>query len=86
VEEGSLHRIVCLSHQLLCFAGYFLRNKSLQGSTQQLFNLALIVGLNFLLGSSQGSMIDNRYRFMQLCDLHCMQHVMSMTSIVQRSL
>lgn len=57
---------MCLSHQLLYLAGYFLRNKALQGSTQQLSNLALIVGLNFLLGSSQGSMIDNRYSSMQL--------------------
>ena len=58
---------MCLSRQLLYLAGYFLRNKALQGSTQQIFNLALIVGLNFLLGSSQGSMIDNRYSSMQLC-------------------
>ena len=40
-------------------AGYFLRNRALQGSTRQLGNLALIVGLNFFLGSSSGSMIDN---------------------------
>ena len=40
-------------------AGYFLRNRQLQGARQQLGRLALVVGLNFLLGSSQGSMIDN---------------------------
>ncbi len=40
-------------------AGYFLRNRALQGSTRQLFNLALIVGFNFILGSSPGTMIDN---------------------------
>ena len=40
-------------------AGYFLRNRALQGSTRQLGNLALIVGFNFVLGSGQGSMIDN---------------------------
>ena len=40
-------------------AGYFLRNRALQGSTRQLGNLALIVGFNFFLGSSSGSMIDN---------------------------
>lgn len=40
-------------------AGYFLRNRGLQNSTRQLGNLALVVGFNFFLGSSPGSMIDN---------------------------
>ncbi|CAL8461793.1 g1324 [Coccomyxa elongata] len=40
-------------------AGYFLRNRALQGSTQQLTYIAGIVGLNIFLGSSPGSMIDN---------------------------
>ena len=31
-------------------AGYFLRNRQLQGARQQLGRLALVVGLNFLLG------------------------------------
>ena len=35
-------------------AGYFLRNRQLQGAQQQLGRLAVIVGLNFFLGSSQG--------------------------------
>ena len=40
-------------------AGYFLRNRALQGSTQQLTYIAGIVALNIFLGASPGSMIDN---------------------------
>ena len=59
-----IDRVPSSLNQGLCLytgasAGYFLRNRALQGSTRQLGNLALIVGFNFVLGSGPGSMIDN---------------------------
>lgn len=56
-----------MCHRTGATAGYFLRNRAVQGSTQQLLYIAGVVALNVWLGSAAGSMIDNSGTCLRFC-------------------